>query len=171
MVFNSSSVERLSHVLVGAFLAGSFLVLSVHAYYLLKNRHLEISKRAFKIGLVVATISGLLQLFTGHHSANGVAMNQPAKLAAFEGHYDSMKAADMYLLGYVNQKDQTVTGIKIPGSLSYLLYQDFKTPVKGLNAFKEADRPKPINAIFQTYHLMVAIGITLIGLTLFAMFL
>ena len=37
MVFNPSSVERLSHVLVGAFLAGSFLVLSVHAYYLLKK--------------------------------------------------------------------------------------------------------------------------------------
>ena len=42
MVFNPSSMDRLSHVLVGAFLAGSFLVLSVHAYYLLKNRHLEI---------------------------------------------------------------------------------------------------------------------------------
>jgi len=171
MVFNPSSVDRLSHVLVGAFLAGSFLVLSVHAYYLVKNRHVAISRKAFKIALVVATIAGLLQLFTGHHSANGVAVNQPAKLAAFEGHYDSMKAADMYLLGYVNQKDQTVTGLKIPGGLSYLLYQDFKTPVKGLNAFAVNDRPKPINAIFQTYHLMVAIGMTLIGLTLFAMFL
>jgi cytochrome d ubiquinol oxidase subunit I len=31
MVFNPSSVDRLLHVWVGAFLAGSFLVLSVHA--------------------------------------------------------------------------------------------------------------------------------------------
>ncbi len=171
MVFNPSSVERLSHVLVGAFLAGSFLVLSVHAYYLLRNRHVEISKKAFKMALVVATVSGLLQLVTGHESANGVAKNQPVKLAAFEGHFDSMKPADMYLFGYVNNKQQKVTGIKIPGGLSFLLHNNFTTPVKGLNAFPEKDRPKQVNAIFQVYHIMVAIGITIIGLTLFAMFL
>jgi cytochrome d ubiquinol oxidase subunit I len=171
MVFNPSSVDRLSHVIIGAFLAGSFLVLSVHAYYLLKNRHVELSQKAFKIALVVASISSLLQLFTGHHSANGVAINQPAKLAAFEGHYDSLKAADMYLVGFVNQREQTVSGVKIPGGLSFLIHNNFTTPVKGLNAFTEDNRPKQVNAVFQTYHLMVAIGVTLIGLTLFAMFL
>ena len=54
-------------------------------------------------------------MVTGHNSAEGVSVNQPAKLAAFEGHYDSMKVADMYLLGIVNQDKQTVSGIKIPG--------------------------------------------------------
>ena len=171
MVFNPSAVDRLSHVLVGAFLAGSFLVLSVHAYYLLKNRHVEISKKAFKLALIVATISGLLQLVTGHNSADGVSKNQPAKLAAFEGHYDSLKVADMYLFGYVNQDKKTVSGLKIPGGLSFLLHQDFTTPVKGLNAFPANDRPKQINAIFQVYHLMIAIGVTIIALTLFAVFL
>ncbi|MCU0322401.1 MAG: cytochrome ubiquinol oxidase subunit I [Chitinophagaceae bacterium] len=171
MVFNPSSVDRLSHVLVGAFLAGSFLVLSVHAYYLVKNRHVELSKKAFKIALVFASVSGLLQLFTGHHSANGVAVNQPAKLAAFEGHYDSMAVADMYLFGYVNQKEKKVTGLKVPGGLSYLLHQNFTTPVKGLNAFDDDSKPKQINAIFQMYHLMIAIGMAIIALTLFSLFL
>lgn len=171
MVFNPSAVDRLSHVLVGAFLAGSFLVLSVHAYYLLKNRHIEISKKAFKLALIVATISGLLQLVTGHNSADGVSKNQPAKLASFEGHYDSLKVADMYLFGYVNQDKKTVSGLKIPGGLTFLLHQNFTTPVKGLNAFPVNDRPKQINAIFQVYHLMIAIGVTIIALTLFAVFL
>lgn len=171
MVFNPSSVERLSHVLVGAFLSGSFLVLSVHAFYLYKNRHVEISKKAFKIALVVASISGFLQLFTGHHSAKGVSINQPAKLAAFEGHYDSFKTADMYLLGIVNQDTKKVKGLKISNGLSFLLYYNFTTPVKGLNAFPENDRPRQVNAIFQTYHLMVTMGIAMIGLTIFAMFL
>lgn len=171
MVFNPSSVERLSHVLVGAFLSGSFLVLSVHAYYLYKNRHVELSKKAFKIALIVASVSGLLQLVTGHHSATGVSINQPAKLAAFEGHYDSFKTADMYLFGVVNQETKKVSGLKIPNGLSYLLYYNFTTPVKGLNAFPQNDRPKQINAIFQTYHLMVAMGVAMIVLTLFAMLL
>lgn len=171
MVFNPSSMDRLSHVLVGSFLAGSFLVLSVHAYYLLKNRHIEISKKAFKLALIVASVSGLLQLVTGHNSADGVSRNQPAKLAAFEGHYDSMKVADMYLFGHVDQDKKTVSGLKIPGGLTFLLYQNFTTPVKGLNAFPVNDRPKQINAIFQVYHLMIAIGVTIIALTLFALLL
>lgn len=171
MVFNPSSVERLSHVLTGAFLAGSFLVLSVHAYYLLKKRHEEISKKAFKMALIVASVSGLLQLVTGHKSANGVAVNQPAKLAAFEGHYDSAAVGDMYLFGFVNQDKQKVSGLKIPGGLSFLLHNNFTTPVKGLNAFPVSDRPKHVNAIFQVYHIMIAIGMIIIGLTLFALLL
>lgn len=166
MVFNPSSVDRLLHVWVGAFLAGAFLVLSVHAYYLLKGRYEEISKKAFKIALVVATVCSLLQLVIGHHSAEGVAHNQPAKLAAFEGHFDSLSVADMYLMGWVDKESQTVTGIKIPKGLSFLLHQDFETPVVGLNAFPEEDRPSALNAIFQFYHLMVAIGMALIFLSL-----
>ncbi|GAB2676652.1 cytochrome ubiquinol oxidase subunit I [Flavihumibacter cheonanensis] len=168
MVFNPSSMERLSHVWIGAFLAGAFLVLSVHAYYIRKGKHLEIAKPGFKIALAVATIFSLAQLFTGHKSADGVAKNQPAKLAALEGHYDSSAVADMYLMGWVNNKTQTTTGIKIPGGLSFLLHQDFKTPVTGLNAFKPEDRPGQVNAVFQFYHIMVAIGMLLIALTLYA---
>lgn len=168
MVFNPSSMERLSHVWIGAFLAGAFLVLSVHAYYIRKGKHLAIAKPGFKIALAVAAIFSLAQLFTGHKSADGVAKNQPAKLAALEGHYDSSAVADMYLFGWVNNKTQTTSGIKIPGGLSFLLHQDFKTPVTGLNAFKPEDRPGQVNAVFQFYHIMVAIGMLLIALTLYS---
>ena len=168
MVFNPSSVDRLLHVWVGAILAGAFLVLSVHGYYLLKGRYIEISQKAFKIALVVATIFSCSQLLTGHDSATGVSKNQPAKLAAFEGHYDSLAKADMYLLGWVNQEKKEVYGPKIPGGLSFLLHYDFKTPVTGLNHFPVNDRPKAVNAIFQFYHIMITLGMMMIGLTLLA---
>jgi len=168
MVFNPSSIDRISHVWIGAFLAGAFLVLSVHAYYLVKGRYVELSKKAFKIALVVATIFSLGQLATGHSSADGVAENQPAKLAAMEGHFDSLAVADMYLLGWVDKEKQEVTGLKVPGGLSFLVHFDFEEPIKGLNYFPEDERPSQINAVFQFYHIMVAIGMFLIGLTLFA---
>lgn len=56
MVFNPSSADRLTHVWIGAFLAGAFLVLSVHAYYLLKKKHVEISKKGFGIALIMAVV-------------------------------------------------------------------------------------------------------------------
>ena len=170
MVFNPSSVDRLTHVWLGAFLSGAFLVLSVHAYYLVKGKYVTISKTAFKIALVVATVFSLGQLFTGHKSAEGVAVNQPAKLAALEGHFDENGPADMYLFGWVDKENETVSGLKIPGGLSFLLEYDFDAPVKGLNAFKPENRPGQVNAVFQFYHIMVSIGMALIALTLLASF-
>lgn len=168
MVFNPSSVERLTHVWFGAILAGAFLVLSVNAYYIKKKKFLEIARPAFKISLVVATVFSIAQFFAGSISAEGVAVNQPAKLATLEGHYEKSAAADMYLFGWVNQKEQKVTGVSIPGGLSFLLHKDSKAPVTGLNAFKNEERPTQVNAVFQFYHIMIAIGISLIALTLFA---
>jgi len=169
MVFNPSSVDRITHVWLGAFLAGAFLILSVHAYYILKGRFVLMSKKAFKITLAVAAVSSLAQLFTGHNSAEGVSVNQPAKLAAMEGHFEAEAPADLYLFGWVDKEKQKVTGLSLPGGLSFMLHQDFETPVIGLNAFPEEDRPSQVNAVFQFYHLMVAIGMFLIALSLFAL--
>ena len=171
MVFNPSSVERIIHVWLGAFLAGAFLILSVHAYYILKGRYVAISKKAFKITLIVATITSLGQLVAGHASADGVAKNQPAKLAALEGHFETKAPADLYLFGWVDKEKQEVTGLAIPGGLSFLIDQNFETPVTGLNAFPEEDRPSQINAVFQFYHLMIAIGMFLIALSLYGCYL
>lgn len=167
MVFNPSSVDRLLHVWIGAILSGAFMVLSVSAYYILKNKHLVIAKSSFKIALVIATIFSLSQLLVGHRSAEGVAVNQPAKLASLEGHYDSSAVADMYLIGWVNNKEQKTSGIKIPAGLTFLLHQDLSTPVKGLKSFKKEDRPSQVNSIFQLYHLMITIGVLLIVLSLY----
>lgn len=170
MVLNPSSIDRMFHVWIGAFLAGAFLVLSVHAYYLIRGRYVELSRKAFTIALGVATVFSLSQLFTGHRSAEYVAEYQPAKLAAMEGHFDAEAPADLYIIGWVDKASQTTTGIGVPGGLSFMLEQDFDAPVTGLNAFPEEDRPGQINAVFQFYHLMVAIGMALIGLTLLACF-
>lgn len=166
MVFNPSSMERLSHVLSGAWLAGAFLVISVSAYYLIRNKHIEFAKQSIKIALVVALFASLFQLFTGHQSAIGVSENQPAKMAAYEGHFDSSAVAPLYLFGWVDEQKQEVKfGVAIPGMLSYLLYGDSKREVTGLNAFKPEDRP-PVNIVFQAYHIMVAIGFFLIAISI-----
>ncbi len=171
MVFNPSSVDRLTHVILGAFLAGAFLVMSVHAWYILKGRFVEASKKAFRVALLVGILAAVAQLFSGHSSAKLIAEHQPAKLAAFEGHYDSLAVGDLYLFGFTNPETQETKGVAIPGFLSFLIHDNFEKPVLGLNAFPPENRPKQVNFVFQTYHLMVAIGMTLIGLTLLASFL
>jgi len=164
-VFNPSTLDRLSHTVMGAWQGGAFLVLSVSAYYLLKKKHEDFARASMKIALVVAVAASLLQLVTGHSSADGIAHNQPAKLAAFEGHYEASAPAAMYLVGWVDDENERVSGIKIDGLLSYLVHWDTHTPITGLRAFARQDRP-PVNLVFQSYHLMVTIGMGLIGLSL-----
>ena len=163
VVFNPSSVDRLTHTIMGCWQAGAWLVLSVSAYYLLRGKHEEIAKKSMKLALVLALVSSLGQLATGHTSAEGVAANQPAKLAAFEGHYPESAPADLYLLGWVDEPNEKVIGIAIPGMLSMMVHGDPKAPVTGLRAFPPEDRP-PVQIVFQTYHAMVGIGMVLIGL-------
>jgi len=171
MVFNPSTVDRLSHTLGGAWLAGAFLVISVSAFYLLKKRQVEFAESSLRIGLYFALFASVFQLLTGHQSAIGVSENQPAKLAAFEAHYDSNKPGDLYLFGWVDNENQVVkAGVKIPGLLSYLLFWDATKPLVGLNSFSPQDRP-PVNPVFQSYHLMVAIGMLLILISLITVFL
>src|ERR1035437_9839794 len=163
MVFSPSSMDRLFHTLCGAWQAGAFLVVSVSAWYLLKGKHEEFARRSMRVGLAVGLASSLLQLLSGHKSAQGVARNQPAKLAAFEGLYNTTSNAPLVLAGWVDEKNEKVIGLAAPGMLSFLAHNDFHTPVTGLNEFKPEDRP-PVTASFLFFHGMVGIGFTLIAI-------
>jgi cytochrome d ubiquinol oxidase subunit I len=159
MVDNPSSMDRLFHTLCGAWQAGAFLVVSVSAWYLLKRRHEEFARASLRVGLSVGLIASLLQLVSGHASGQGLAKNQPVKLAAFEGLYETSSHAPLTLFGWVDEKNQVVIGPKIPGLLSFLAHNDSTKPVTGLReaAPDAKDRP-PVNVTFQLFHLMVAIG-------------
>jgi len=168
MVFNPSSLDRLSHVVSAAWLTGSFLVISVGAYYLRKGRHVDFAKASLRLGLSVASVAILLQILTGHESAVGVARNQPAKLAAMEGHWNSAKPLDIVPLGYIDAQTGETKGIPIPNAGSLLLSWDPTKPVKGLDQIPVENRP-PLQLTFQAYHLMLAIGGALFGILALAL--
>ncbi len=168
VVFNPSSIDRLSHTLVGAWSAGAFLLVSVGAWYLLKKRDEAFAKSSIKVGLSVALAASLLSLYTGSRNAELVAEHQPTKLAAMEGHFDASAPAAMYIFGWVDAKAGETHGLAIPGMLSWLVSGDTTTPIKGLNAFPKEDHP-PVNLTFQGYHLMISIGMTLIVIAVIGM--
>ena len=115
VVFNPSSMDRLLHVILGAYLAAAFVVLSVSAFYLLKGRFREIAVSSLKIGLVVAALASVLQLASGHRSARVVVQHQPAKLAAFEGLFETQERAPLHLFGWVDAENERVIGLAVPG--------------------------------------------------------
>lgn len=154
MIFNPSSVARVTHVLLGCWLAGIFLVISISAYYMLKKKHLQFARTSMLVALIAGFATLLLQLASGDQTAEGVAATQPSKLAAMEGVFKTEKSTPLWLFGWVDKEKQEVKGISVPGLLSFLVYRDFKTPVTGFDQIPLDERP-PIQPVFQAFHIMI----------------
>ncbi|MGC8737616.1 MAG: cytochrome ubiquinol oxidase subunit I [Candidatus Hydrogenedens sp.] len=172
MFFNPSTVGRYFHVIFSAMLNASFFVMSISALYILKGRYEEFARRSLKIALIFGVIGAYFTLLFGHHQAIVVARHQPAKLAAFEGHFKTTEGGTpYYLFGIPNEEKKKVDyGITVPGFLSFLVYFDFNKPVKALDQFPPED-PPPVKLPFFTFHLMVSLGMFFIALTTLSLFL
>jgi cytochrome d ubiquinol oxidase subunit I len=166
MCFNPSMVHRMLHVWLGCFILGAFFALSIGAYYILKNQHTAFAKKTISISLVYAAVCSLAMLGSGHFQADAVAVNQPAKLAAFEGHYKTGSGGTpLYAFGWPDDKEKKVKfGLSVPGMLSFLVHGNFTTPVTGLDKFPVEDRP-PVFIPFQSYHIMIMLGMGFIAIS------
>lgn len=98
----------------------------------------------------------------------GVYKNQPVKLAAFEGHYKT-GPGDLYLFGWVDEENKEVKGVAVPGLLSLLVDFNTQTPIQGLDDTPKEMQP-PVQITFQTYHIMITLGMMFIGLIVLAYF-
>ncbi len=152
--FTPSSMIRLGHVLLGCALMGTFLLLSVSAFYLVKRRHLEFARFTLKFSLVCSMVGLLLQLWSADSSARCVGKYQPVKLAAMEGVFETKEHTPFSLIGIVDMENETVKGISIPSLLSFLVYHNFTEAVKGLNEYPKENWPN-VPAVFYTYRTMV----------------
>jgi cytochrome bd ubiquinol oxidase subunit I len=172
MVFNPSAMHRLGHVILGAFILGAFFVMSISAWYILQKKHVELARKMFTIGLLFGAVTSLAEGASGHAQAQMVARTQPAKLAALEGHYKTEDGpTGMCIFGFPNDKEQRMEqGIYIPYLLTFLVHEDFKTPIPGLDTIPPEDRPS-VPIPFVTYRIMAGLGTLFIAMTLFALFL
>jgi cytochrome d ubiquinol oxidase subunit I len=65
-------------------------------------------------------------------------------------------------MGYVDEANEKTYGLAIPGGLSFVYNFDFNTEIKGLKDYPRENWP-PVNLVFQSYHLMVALGMLFIA--------
>ena len=203
MALNPSTLDRITHTVLGCWLAGTFLIVSISAYYLLRNRNVEFAKTTLKVSLSIALVAILLQMWSADSTARGVANNQPVKLAAIEGLAESQTEAPLGLGGIVfwdrNEAGDIIGikeyAIKIKGLLSILVSGDFFNPVKASETVVRGLEQLPTDAfllkrhpgktkeelatirpeywpnvpvVFQTYHIMIACGMALLGISILA---
>ena len=139
---NPSVWPRYSHTIVAVLIMGAFVAMAVSAWYLIKNRHKEFAMKTMKLGAVVGIV---------------------VSCAMMEGMYDS-EVPPLYAFGWVDEENQKViTPFSIPGGTSFLATGTWDTEYEGLNQLAASaeygaldPETAPVNFVFQTYHLMVA---------------
>ena len=149
MVFNPSSVDRLTHTLIGALVLGAFFVASVCSFYLLNKKHEQVATRCLKTALPSAFIFSLAAAISGHDSAQKLVTTQPAKLAAMEAHFESSdKPTGLWLFGWPDTKNETVRfGVRIPFLLSLMVYNDPTIPVPAMDQIPPDQRPARVASL------------------------
>jgi cytochrome d ubiquinol oxidase subunit I len=111
-------------------------------------------------------VAALVQPLSGDLSAKSVAKRQPAKLAAMEAHFKTEKFAPLIIGGVPDTATKEVNyAIKLPGMLSFMTYEDFNAPVKGLDQIPKKDQP-PIGITHYAFQVMVGLGMLMVGLSI-----
>ena len=157
---NPSTAPRFVHTVAAALITGCFVAAGVCAYYMLKKRHLRFARTAMLWAISVGLVVSIAMPFLGHWGALVVAEHQPIKMAAFENVTDTEDGATLWLAGWLSKEaDGTYDthGIGIPNGLSLILHLNPDARVTGYTDVPQADRP-PIPVVFQSYHLMIALG-------------
>ncbi len=164
-VFNPSTIVRFLHTVLASWVTCAVMVSGIAGYYVRKGLHDQTARTMLKIGVVLFAITPLVQLGAAHAHAIQVINTQPVKAAAMEGHFHTTRGADIYVLGYVDAANEKTYGISIPKGLSFLYNFDFNSEIKGLNDYPKDNWP-PLNLVFQSYHIMVGLGMIFIALGL-----
>jgi cytochrome d ubiquinol oxidase subunit I len=160
-MFNDAWASEALHMTLAAFVATGFAVAGIHALMIYRKKNITFHTQAFKIAIIFGSVAAILQPFSGDLSAKGAARRQPAKSAAMEANFHTEAYSPLLIGGVPDTVNKTVNyGIELPGMLSFLVYDDFKTPVTGLDKIPQQDRPN-VPVTHYAFQLMVAIGLFL----------
>ena len=89
------------HNQMASLTTSSFVVASIGAFYLLREKHVEYGKLFLKVGVIFGLISSVALIFpTGDWNAKNVVKYQPATFAAMEGVFETEKGGtEIVLIG------------------------------------------------------------------------
>ena len=140
VLFSPIAIAKFTHTTSSSFVVGSFFVITISSYYLLKGRHVDMAKKSIIVASVFGLLSCLFTAFTGDESAYNNGNYQPMKLAAYEGLFDGKKGADIVALGVLTSGKRVGDGkepfafeVSIPKGLSILAKRELNAFVPGIN--------------------------------------
>jgi cytochrome d ubiquinol oxidase subunit I len=166
-ILNPDVILGFPHMLIACFELALFFVAGVAAWFVLTKRHVALFTRPLKYAILALLVIAPLQVYVGDGLGQVVSHDQPAALAAMEGHYhtfnkDGSVNTGWHVVAWPNAKgDGNAFAITIPHVLSLLETHSWNGKVQGLDNIKPQDRP-PVVVPFYAFRVMVASGMALV---------
>jgi len=166
IVFNPSFPYRLAHNVNAFYITTAFVVLGVGAYLVRREKGVGEARLMIRMALDLLIILVPLQIFLGDLHGLNTLEYQPAKLAAIEGRYDTVKPTPLTIFGVPDDKNATMRyALEIPDLGSLILTHSWDGVIKGLKEWPADERP-PVAFPFYGFRLMVAIGFIMLAVAI-----
>ena len=160
VVLNPSMPYRLAHMVTASFVTGSFVVIGVSAFWLLRGREADraAGRAALSLSMWLAVILVPAQIVIGDQQGLNTRQYQPMKIAAMEGRWDTARRVPLNLNAWPDQEHEANRfAVEIPLLGSLILTHSVDGEVRGLKDVSPADRP-PVLPVFLAFRVMVGCG-------------
>jgi cytochrome d ubiquinol oxidase subunit I len=162
---------RWPHMLIAAFLTTGMSVIATAAWYTLRDEHWAEARVMLRWGLGLVAVLIPIQLFLGHLTGLYVLKYQPAKFAAIEARWQTQQPASETIIGIPDEKTaRNLFALTIPKLGSFIASGNWTAREVGLENFPKQDWP-PVIIPFFTFRIMVGMGLIMLGISWFGLFL
>ncbi len=171
IVFNPSFPYRLLHNVTAFYITTAFVVMGVGAWLLRRGRASGDARMMIRMALDLLIILVPLQMFLGDQHGLNTLEHQPAKIAAIEGRYDTVKPVPLTLFGIPDDAAATMRyAIEIPDLGSFVLTHSWNGTIRGLKEWPPDQRP-PVGPPFFAFRIMVGVGLIMLFVAIVGQFL
>ncbi|WP_321944358.1 cytochrome ubiquinol oxidase subunit I [Paraburkholderia tropica] len=149
LIFSPEAQAKFVHTSVAGYVTSAIAVCGISAFYMARNRHLELARRSFRMAAVfgVLATAGVITLGDALGFVGGNA--QPAKLAAMEAIWQPEKAPMAFnAIAFPSQKDETNYGaIQVPYVLSLLETHSLDGTVPAISELEKQAQARVYNGV------------------------
>ena len=179
LILNPNVWVQFPHTVMAGFATGSFFVMGISAYHLIKKNQVENFRRSFQISAVIGCIAILLVILNGHSQTQHMVESQPMKIAAAEALWNTESPASFSLLTIGDLKQRRdVFSIRLPRMLCLLAYNQLDCEIQGIydlqaqyeQKFGPGNYIPPVAVSYWSFRIMVGAGFTMAALALYGLF-
>lgn len=149
LFFNPDAQAKFVHTVLAGYVTAAVFVCGISAFYMLRNRHMDVAQRSFRIAALFGVLgtAGVITLgdalgFIGGHA-------QPSKLAAMEALWEPEKAPMPFnAIAFPSQEqERNLFEIQVPDVLSILVTHSLDGTVPSISEIQEEAKGRIWNGI------------------------
>lgn len=135
VLFNEVAQAKFVHTVSAGYVTAAVFVIGVSAWYLLKNRHVELARRSITVAAAFGLASAFSVVLLGDESGYSATHSQKMKLAAIEGMWHTEPApASFTAFGFPDQEArETHYAIHIPMVMGLIGTRSLTQEIPGIS--------------------------------------